>query len=137
MRKLLTLLIFLPFISLASNIELAEKFIELTDITKVKGATKKDIDAVAHLLSDEMHYQHPNYNANLTKQQFIEGLVRYMGSADAINSTITSKIIGSNAIAVAFVSTTVIDGKKETDKQPLMRLFEFKQGKITLVKEYW
>ena len=54
MRKLLTLLIFLPFISLASNIELAEKFIELTDITKVKGATQKDIDAVAHLLSNAL-----------------------------------------------------------------------------------
>ena len=137
MRNLLVVLLFLPFFAVASNIELAEKFIELTDKTKVKGASKKDIVAVANLLSDQMRYQHPNYNANLSKEQFIEGLVRYMGAADAMSSKIIKKIDGLNAVAITFISITVIDGKVEVDKTPLMRLFEFEQNKIILVKEYW
>lgn len=137
MRKFLTLLIFLPFISFASNIEVVEQFIELTDKTKVKGATQKDIDAVANLLSEQMRYQHPNYNADLTKTEFIEGLIRYMGVVDAMNTKVIETITGANSVAITFISTTVMDGKTDVDKKPLMRLFEFKQGKITLVKEYW
>lgn len=137
MHKLLALFIFVPFLSFASNIELVEKFIQLTDATKVKGASQKDIDDVAALLADEMRYQHPNYNADLTKAQFIEGLARYLGAVDEMNSVITTKIVGSNAITVAFISITVKNGKADIDERPLMRLFEFKQGKITLVREYW
>ena len=84
-----------------------------------------------------MRYQHPNYGANLTKAQFVEGLVNYMGIADAMESKIIDKISGSNAVTISFISKTVINDKTEVDEQPLMRLFEFKQGKITLVKEYW
>ena len=123
--------------SIASNFELAKQFITLSDITKVQGATKSDIEAVADLLSDNMRYQHPNYNADLTKKEFIEGLVRYMGVVDSMDSKITNKIIGSNAVTLSFISTTVMNGKTDVDKQPLMRLFEFEHGKITLVKEYW
>ena len=137
MPKLIMILFFLPFLSLASNFELAEKFITLTDATKVKGATAKDIESVLNLLSDEMRYQHSNYGADLTKAQFVEGLVNYMGVADAMESKIIDKISGSNAIAVSFISTTVINGKTEVDEKPLMRVFEFNQDKITLVKEYW
>lgn len=109
----------------------------MSDITKVQGATKSDIEAVAELLSDDMRYQHPSYSADLSKEEFIEGLVRYMGVVDSMDSKITNKIIGSNAVTLSFVSTTVMDGKTDVDKQPLMRLFEFEHGKITLVKEYW
>ncbi|QDP00995.1 nuclear transport factor 2 family protein [Thalassotalea sp. PS06] len=137
MYKLLALFIFLPFVSFAENIELVEKFIQLTDATKVKGASQKDIDKVAALLGDDMRYQHPNFNADLTKAQFIEGLSRYLGAVDAMDSVITTKIVGSDAITVAFISTTINNGKTDIDERPLMRLFEFNQGKIALVKEYW
>lgn len=138
MRNLIILLLFLPFSTLASNLELAEKFIRLTDATKVTGATAKDIESVLSLLSDEMRYQHPNYGADLTKAQFVEGLVNYMGVADAMESKVIDNISGSNAITVSFISTTVVNGKTKVDEKPLMRLFEFNQdNKITLVKEYW
>jgi hypothetical protein len=109
----------------------------LSDTTKVQGATKADIEAVANLLADNMRYQHTNYRADLSKKEFIEGLERYMGVADAMGSKVTNKIIGSNAVTLSFVSTTVMHGKTDVDKQPVVRLFEFEHGKITLVKEYW
>ncbi|QBY04357.1 nuclear transport factor 2 family protein [Thalassotalea sp. HSM 43] len=137
MRKLLIVLLCLPLFSNASPLTTVEQFVSLSDATKVKGASQADIDAVAALLTDDMRYQHPNYGADLSKADFIAGLVNYMGMADSLTSNITNKIVGDNAITIAFVSTTVMDGKQEVDGKPLMRLFEFKDGKISLIREYW
>ncbi|MEW6997464.1 hypothetical protein AADZ86_07155 [Colwelliaceae bacterium BS250] len=138
MRKLIILFLFsVPLLSIASEMSIATEFVKLSDATKVKGASQRDIDAVAALLSDEMRYQHPNYNADLSKAQFIEGLVNYMGMADSLKTEITNKIIGDKAVTISFVSTTVINGKTEIDSKPLMRLIEIKNGKINLIREYW
>ena len=127
----------MPVLSMASETDIVEKFLKLSDATKIKGASQSDIDAVAALLSDNMRYQHPNYSADLSKNEFIEGLIRYMGLADSLQSKITNKIEGSKAVTISFISTTVIDGNTETDQQPLMRLFEIDKGKIILIREYW
>ena len=125
MRKLIIFFLFsMPLLSIASEISTATEFVKLSDATKVKGASQRDIDAVAALLSDEMRYQHPNYNADLSKAQFIEGLVNYMGMADSLKTEITNKIIGDKAVTISFVSTTVINGKTEIDSKPLMRLIK-------------
>lgn len=39
-----------------------------------------------------MRYQHPNDNADLSKSEFIDGLKRYMGSAESLSTKITNKI---------------------------------------------
>ena len=125
------------FISLASEVDIVDKFIELSDATKVKGATQKDIESVSKLLSDDMRYQHPNYNADLSKEQFIEGLVLYMGTADSLSTKVTNRIIGDKAITISYISTMVMNGQTEEDPKPLMRLLEFSDGKIVLIREYW
>ncbi|WNC72867.1 nuclear transport factor 2 family protein [Thalassotalea psychrophila] len=138
MRKfILVVLLSIPILSFASETPLVEEFIKLSDATKVKGASQKDIDAVAALLAEDMRYQHQNYNADLSKEQFIQGLANYMGVADSLTSKITNKIVGDKAVTVSFISTTVMDGSTETDAKPLMRLFEINNGKISLIREYW
>jgi len=137
MYKFLFLLFLIPSLSTASEINLVDQFIKLSDATKVRGATQKDINAVADLLSTQMRYQHPKYNADLSKAEFIEGLVRYMGTAESLTTKVTNRIAGANAVTIAYVSTTTINGKTDTDPKPLMRLIEFSEGKIVLVKEYW
>jgi hypothetical protein len=137
MYKFLFLLFLIPSLSIASEINLVDQFIKLSDATKVKGATQKDINAVADLLSTQMRYQHPNYNADLSKAEFIEGLVRYMGASESLTTKVTNRIVGENAVTIAYVSTTIVNGKTEIDPKPLMRLIEFSEGKIVLVKEYW
>ncbi|MDN3652513.1 nuclear transport factor 2 family protein [Thalassotalea ponticola] len=137
MRYIILLCLLLPLSVHASSLELAERFIALSDITKVKGATAADIEAVAALLSDDMRYQHPNFNADLSKQQFLEGLRHYMGAADSLSTTITNHIASKQAVTIAMLTSTVTEGNEELDSEPLMRLFEFKHGKITLIREYW
>jgi hypothetical protein len=137
MRKFLFLLLLIPSLSFASEIHIVDKFIELSDKTKVVGATQADINAVAALLSEQMRYQHPNYNADLSKSEFIDGLIRYMGTAESLSTKITNRITGNQAVTIAYISTTVIDSKTEVDSTPLMRLIEFKGDKIVLVREYW
>jgi hypothetical protein len=137
MHKFLFLLLLIPSLSIASDINIVDKFIELSDKTKVVGATQTDINSVAELLSEQMRYQHPNYNADLSKAEFINGLIRYMGTAESLSTKITNRITGKQAVTIAYISTTVIDGKIEVDSTPLMRLIEFEGGKIVLVREYW
>jgi len=140
MKKYILFLLLLPCLVNASEADigdLVDSFVELSDITKVKGAAQSDIDAVAALLSDEMRYQHPNYSADLSKSEFVEGLVNYMGVADSLTSKVVNKIVGDKAVTIAIISTTVMNGKTEIDPKPLMRLFEVNNGKITLIKEYW
>jgi hypothetical protein len=137
MSKFLFLLLLISSISIASEVHIVDRFIELSDKTKVVGATQTDINAVAELLSEEMRYQHPNYNADLSKAEFIDGLRRYMGAAETQSTTVTNRINGDKAVAIAYISTTVIDGRTEVDSTPLMRLIEFKDGKIVLIREYW
>ncbi|KGJ88758.1 nuclear transport factor 2 family protein [Thalassotalea sp. ND16A] len=138
MRKILLLLILsISFAASAANDSLVTEFITLSDKTKVKGAVVSDIENVALLLAEDMRYQHPNYSADLTKKEFIQGLKNYMGVADSLSTEIIDKIEGLNAISITYVSTTEMNGATEVDKKPLMRLFEFNDGKITLIKEYW
>ena len=130
-------LMLVSFNSVASENNIVNKFIELTDKTKVVGATDADINAVANLLAEDMRYQHPNYNADLSKSEFIDGLKRYKGVADSLTTKVVNQINGKQAVTIAYISTIVMDGKTEVDPAPLMRLIEFKDGKIVLVKEYW
>lgn len=137
LKFLLISLLFISSATFASNDDLVAEFISFSDKTKMKGAAKNDIENVAKLLADDMRYQHPNYKANLTKQEFIQGLTNYMGVVDSVSTEIITKIEGLNAITISYVSTTKLNGVSEVDEKPLMRLFEFQNGKITLIKEYW
>ncbi|WP_068547709.1 nuclear transport factor 2 family protein [Thalassotalea crassostreae] len=136
LTSMLSLMLVL-FNSAALENNIVNKFIELTDKTKVIGATDADINAVANLLAEDMRYQHPNYNADLSKSEFIDGLKRYMGVADSLTTKVVNQINGKQAVTIAYISTIVMDGKTEVDPAPLMRLIEFKDGKIVLVREYW
>ncbi len=138
MRDLLIIgLLLLSASCFSSPLILAEKFITVSDATKVKGATAKEIKLVADLLTDDMRYQHPKYQVDVSKQAFIAGLKHWMGSAEQLNSTIKNSIVGDNAVVISYISKSKRAGKIEIDETPLMRLFEFKDGKISLVREYW
>ncbi len=138
MRYLLLLFTFIISLSVqSSEIELVQNFIELSDATKVKGATEEDIEAVATLLSENMRYKDPKYGADLSKQEFLDGLRHWMGKAEFLQTNIKNMVVGEQAITVALISKSKMDGKVEVDEKPLMRLFEFKNGRVSLIKEYW
>jgi ketosteroid isomerase-like protein len=99
-----------------------------------------DIDDIFNLFTSDFEYIHPRYGGTYTRQDLYEGYQRnqknggYDGSIMDIK--IHNKIVGLNAIVVSrsFVSSNngkTILGEKQ------MTLFEFREGKIARIYEYW
>ncbi|MNY52735.1 SnoaL-like domain protein [compost metagenome] len=105
-----------------------------------KNSTIEDIDRAFELFTDDFEYVHPKYGGTYTRQDLYNGYVRnqkkggYDGKVTDIK--IVNKIIGLNAVVVEkrFVKKKD-DGIKVGDSE--MTLFEFKNGKISRIFEYW
>ncbi|OAD90731.1 hypothetical protein A7A78_14280 [Aequorivita soesokkakensis] len=105
-----------------------------------QNSTLKDIDNIFDLFTDDFTYVHPKYGGVYTREDLYNGYKRnqenggYDGSVIDIN--IENIIYGLNAITVSKRFITKENGKMvEGDEQ--MALFEFKNGKIFMIKEYW
>ncbi|WOK07330.1 nuclear transport factor 2 family protein [Imperialibacter roseus] len=100
----------------------------------------EDIDIIFDLFTDDFEYIHPQYGGTYTRQDLYEGYQRnqknggYDGSVTDIK--ILNKIVGLNAIAVSKTFVTKKDGKA-VEGEPQMTLFEFRDGKIARIYEYW
>tara|TARA_R110000868_G_scaffold4211_6_gene26453 strand:- start:796 stop:1263 length:468 start_codon:yes stop_codon:yes gene_type:complete len=103
-------------------------------------STIEDINETFDLFTDDFTYVHPKYGGTYTREDLYNGYVRnqknggYDGKVTDIK--IENKIIGLNAVVVEkrFVE------KKDNgiqDGKPEMTLFEFRDGKISRIFEYW
>ncbi|MBL4662674.1 MAG: nuclear transport factor 2 family protein [Flavobacteriaceae bacterium] len=145
---------FLIFISVTSKISgqginnthkdslntIVEKYYELN--LKIFQANSKleDIDNIFNLFTDDFVYIHPKYGGTYTRKNLFNGYIRnqknggYDGSV--IDIKIVNKIIGLNAVTIEkrFIKKEkgeIVEGKSE------MTLFEFRNGKIFKIFEYW
>lgn len=105
-----------------------------------QNSTIEDIDNIFELFTDDFTYVHPKYGGVYTREDLYNGYKRnqsnggYDGSV--VDMKIENSIYGLNAIAVSKRFIKKEDGKTiEGDVQ--MALFEFKDGKIFMIKEYW
>jgi ketosteroid isomerase-like protein len=105
-----------------------------------QNSTLEDIDNIFELFTDDFTYVHPKYGGVYTREDLYNGYKRnqenggYDGSV--VDIKIEKNIYGLNAITVSKRFITKEDGKVvEGDEQ--MALFEFKNGKIFRIKEYW
>jgi hypothetical protein len=105
-----------------------------------QNSTIEDIDNIFSLFTDDFTYVHPKYGGVYTREDLYNGYKRnqsnggYDGSV--IDIKIENSIYGLNAITVSKCFIKKEDGKTvEGDAQ--MALFEFKDGKIFMIKEYW
>ena len=103
-------------------------------------STVQDIDKVFELFTEDFTYVHPKYGGTYTREDLYNGYIRnqknggYDGTVNAIE--IVNKIIGLNAVVTHKRSIRKIDDQfKEGELQ--MTLFEFKNGKILRIFEYW
>lgn len=103
-------------------------------------STIDDIEKAFKLFTDDFEYVHPKYGGTYTRQDLYDGYVRNQknGSYDGkiTDIKILNKIIGLNAVVVQkqFVEKTD-SGTKLGESE--MTLFEFKNGKISRIFEYW
>ena len=99
-----------------------------------------DIDNIFNLFTSDFTYIHPKYGGTYTREDLYNGYLRnqkngrYDGTVTDIK--IHNKIIGLNAVVVqrVYFRKTEDEIKKE---EPQMTLFEFKDGKISRIFEYW
>lgn len=105
-----------------------------------QNSTREDIDNIFNLFTDDFTYVHPNYGGIYTREDLYNGYKRnqdnggYDGSV--VDIKIENSIYGLNAITVSKRFIKKEDGSLvEGDEQ--MALFEFKEGKIFMIKEYW
>ncbi len=117
-----------------------KKYYELNLKVFQSGSTIKDIDNIFHLFTDDFTYVHPKYGGVYTRDFLYKGYKRNQekGSYNGkiIDIKVTNKIIGLNAIAVTkrFIKK---EGGKIIEGDEQMAVFEFKEGKIVKIKEYW
>lgn len=103
-------------------------------------STIKDIDKAFELFTDDFTYIHPKYGGNYTREDLYNGYVRnqknggYDGKITGIK--IQNKMVGLNAVVVER-SYLKKEGDGTKEGEPRMTLFEFKNGKITRIFEYW
>jgi hypothetical protein len=99
-----------------------------------------DIDNIFALFSADFTYVHPKYGGTYTRNDLYDGYVRNQknGSYDGsvIEIRILDQITGLNAVVVEkqFIKKkegTISKGNAQ------MTLFEFKDGKISRIFEYW
>ncbi len=103
-------------------------------------STIDDIDKAFELFTKDFTYVHPKYGGTYTREDLYNGYVRnqknggYDGKVTDIK--ILNKIVGLNAVVTQKCFVEKKDGKIK-DGEPEMTLFEFRDGKISRIFEYW
>jgi len=100
-----------------------------------------DVDQLFNLFTDDFEYIHPKYGGTYPRKELYQGYLRnqkngaYNGSI--VDVKLSNKIIGLNAVVT---ERTYIKREQDgslVEVDPGMTLFEFEDGKISMIKEYW
>ncbi|AEM71735.1 hypothetical protein Murru_2704 [Allomuricauda ruestringensis DSM 13258] len=103
-------------------------------------STPEDVDNIFELFTNDFTYVHPQYGGVYTREDLYNGYMRnqnnggYDGSV--VDIKVENKILGLNAIAVSkrFIKK---EAGKIVEGEAQMALFEFKEGKIYKITEFW
>lgn len=119
---------------------LLNEYYRLNVIVFQANSTIEDINNIFELFTDDFTYVHEQYGGVYTRQDLYNGYKRnqenggYDGEVTDIK--VNNKIFGYNAIAVSKSFILKKEGSVEAG-DPQMALFEFKDGKIYGITEYW
>ena len=116
-------------------------FASLDKISR-KGSSPEDIDSLLSLVHDDVKYIHVEYGANFDKASWRKAFIRNLERGAYQNSEknekrISSRIFGKNYIAIEYSHGVVQEDDTWQPTEPLLVLFGFKEGKISLIKELW
>lgn len=103
-------------------------------------STVEHIDNTFELFTEDFTYVHPKYGEVYTREDLHNGYVRNQknGGYDekVTDIKILNEIIGLNAVVIQKSFVEKKEGKIK-DGEPKMTLFEFRDGKISRIFEYW
>lgn len=119
-----------------------ELYFSALDKISRKGSSREDIDALLALTHDDVKYIHVEYEANFTKSSWRKAFIRNLERGAYQNSAnnkmrITNQIFGENHVAIEYAHGLVQQDGSWKKSEPLLILFQFTNGKISLIKELW
>lgn len=103
-------------------------------------SSAEDIDRIFDLFTEDFEYIHPKYGGTYSRKDLYDGYVNnrengaYDGSISEIR--VVNRITGLRAVAIEKRFITKKDGKLQEGAVE-MTLFEFRNGKIARIREYW
>ena len=104
------------------------------------GSTMEDVEQVFSLFTDDFVYVHPKYGGTYTRQDLYDGYTRNLENGRyngrVVDIKVLTRITGLNAVVTQKAFVEREDGQI-TEKEPQMTLFEFRDGKIARISEYW
>jgi hypothetical protein len=116
------------------------EYYRLNVIVFQPNSTLVDIDNIFELFTDDFTYVHEQYGGVYSREDLYNGYKRNQENGgydgEVVDIKVNNKIFGYNAIAV---SKSFMLKKKGSIKSgdPQLALFEFKDGKIYRITEYW
>lgn len=117
-------------------------YFKALDKVSLKGSTIEDIDALLMLMHDEVKYVHVEYQANFDKDTWRKAFLRNLKRGayqDSKNDEmrVLNSIYGKNYTAIEYSHGVIQTDGSWQKTEPLLVLFGFTDGKISLVKELW
>lgn len=99
-----------------------------------------DIDTIFELFTDDFTYVHEQYGGVYSREVLYDGYKRNQENGgydgEVVDIKVNNKIYGRNAIAVNKSFIKQVNGEVITGEEQ-MALFEFKEGKIYRITEFW
>jgi hypothetical protein len=117
-------------------------YFKALDKVSLKGSSIKDIDNFLSLMHAEVKYIHVEYAASFDKDAWRKAFIRNLDRGAYQNSIeneqrVLKTIPGKNYVAVEYAHGVIKKDGTWQPKKPLLVLFGFTEGKISLVKELW
>lgn len=121
--------------------KVVEEYYSLNLKVYQRNSTRDDIDNLFNLFTDDFVYVHPKYGGEYSRKDIYEGYINNQknGSYDGSIADVKIKnmITGLNALATDRVYLKKGESGKLEEVDPGMTLFEFRDGKISKIFEYW
>ncbi len=123
-----------------SLVHMVEDYYTLNVKAFQANSTKKDIDTIFDLFTNDFTYIHPKHGGTYSRQKLYEGYIRNQEKGSYDGSVVDIKVVnmikGLNAVVVERKYINKIENGTQ-DGEYQMTLFEFDNGKISKIIEYW
>ena len=117
---------------------LAYEITEAQNKATTRGATLDDVERLYAMYTEDFIYEHPGMDDVYTREHLYRNHVRALGQGQyekydpaEYGYRIVDVMPGDNAIAVQRTQA------RFGDAAPRMAVFEFKNGKVARIREYW
>ena len=137
----------LLFILLSSNFSFAanltekvNEYFEAQKAVEHKNSKQSDVKKLLLLLTPNATIEHPSFNAVQSIKEYEKGLLYYLGKYGKCDIEVKNIIEGLNAVTVEYLHPCTDqsgNANLEENNQKQVTLFEFKNGKISLIRHYF